>query len=96
MCAILAVLLRILSFTLLFMSTVTIYSTPTCHWCHKAKEFFTENNIAFTDYNVAENIEKQKEMVELTKQMGVPVIRIGETTMIGFNEAGIREALARE
>ncbi len=76
------------------MSTVTIYSTPTCHWCHKAKEFFTENNIAFSDYNVAENIEKQKEMIDLTKQMGVPVIRIGETTMIGFNEAGIREALS--
>jgi glutaredoxin 3 len=33
--------------------TVTIYSTPVCHFCHMAKEFFQENNIAYTEHDVA-------------------------------------------
>ena len=43
---------------------VTIYSTPTCHFCHAAKDFFTENNIKFSDYNVATDLEKRKEMIQ--------------------------------
>jgi glutaredoxin 3 len=75
------------------MKEVTIYSTPTCHFCHMAKEFLTEHNIAFTDYNVAEDLEKRKEMVERSGQMGVPVIFIGGDMFVGFNEAKISQAL---
>jgi glutaredoxin-like YruB-family protein len=64
---------------------VEIYSTPTCHFCHMAKDWLTAKNIAFVDYNVGENAEKRKEMVEMTGQLGVPVIRIGDDVMIGFN-----------
>ena len=66
-------------------TSVEIYSTATCHFCHMAKEWLTENHIAFSDYNVAEDLEKRKEMVEMTGQMGVPVIRVGEDVMVGFN-----------
>ena len=44
--------------------TVTIYSTPTCHFCHAAKDFFTENKVAFTDYNVASDLPKRQEMIQ--------------------------------
>jgi len=70
---------------------ITIYSTPTCHFCHAAKEFFTANNIAFTDYNVAEDAEKRNEMIEKSGQMGVPVIFIGDDMVVGFDEAKVRE-----
>lgn len=73
--------------------TVTIYSTPTCHFCHMAKDFFTENKVAFTDYDVATNLEKRNEMVQKSGQMGVPVIFIGEDMIIGFDEDAIREKL---
>lgn len=76
------------------MKSVTIYSTPSCHYCHMAKEFFTANGVQFTDYNVAEDTSKREEMVEMTGQMGVPVIKIDEETMVGFNEAKLRELLA--
>ena len=56
---------------------VTIYSTPTCHFCHAAKEFFAANGITFTDHNVATDLEKRKEMIAKSGQMGVPVITIG-------------------
>lgn len=64
---------------------VDIFSTPTCHFCHMAKDWLTAKNIPFNDYNVGENMEKRKEMVEMTGQLGVPVIRIGEDVMVGFN-----------
>ncbi|MEK7639059.1 MAG: glutaredoxin family protein [Patescibacteria group bacterium] len=75
------------------MSPVTIYSTPVCHFCHAAKEFFTENNVAFTDYDVASDIEKRKEMIDMTGQMGVPVIKVGDDVVIGFDEPKLKELL---
>ena len=69
------------------MKNVTIYSTPSCHFCHMAKDYFKENNIAYTEYNVASDLEKRKEMVEKSGQMGVPVIIIGEELTVGFDKA---------
>ncbi len=74
--------------------TVTIYSTPSCHFCHAAKDFFTEHNVTFTDFNVATDLPKRQEMVEKTGQMGVPVIVVGDEVIIGFNEPRLREVLA--
>ena len=59
-----------------------------------AKEFFTANNVAFTDYNVASDLEKRKEMIDKSGQMGVPVITIGDQFVVGFDEPRIRELLA--
>ena len=74
--------------------SVTIYSTPTCHFCHMAKEFFNNNGIEYTDYDVQADPAKGQEMVQLTGQMGVPVIIIeGEEPIVGFNEPMIRSAL---
>ena len=73
---------------------VTIYSTPTCHFCHAAKEFFTANNVVFTDYNVGSDLEKRKEMIEKSGQMGVPVITVGKDLIVGFDEPKLRELLA--
>ncbi|HEY4522124.1 MAG TPA: glutaredoxin family protein [Candidatus Paceibacterota bacterium] len=73
---------------------VTIYTTPTCHFCHAAKDFFTENKVAFTDHNVATDLAKRKEMIEKSGQMGVPVITVGDQLVVGFDEAKLREVLA--
>ncbi len=73
--------------------TVTIYSTPVCHFCHAAKDFFAANNIAFTEHDVAADLEKREEMIEMTNQMGVPVIRIGDDVVIGFDEDKLKELL---
>ena len=73
--------------------TVTIYSTPTCHFCHMAKEYFTANNVTFTDYDVATDAEKRAEVMERSGQRGVPVIFIGEEMIIGFDKQAIDSAL---
>jgi len=72
---------------------VTIYSTPTCHYCNMAKDFFKANNVQYTEYNVAEDAEKRNEMVDKSGQMGVPVIYIGDELIIGFNEGKLKELL---
>ena len=75
------------------MKNVQIYSTPTCHFCHMAKEYFKEHNIAFTDHNVSTDLEKRKEMIDRTHQMGVPVIDIDGEIIIGYNEPVLAKAL---
>ena len=75
------------------MKKVEIYSTPSCHFCHKAKDFFNENKIAYIEYDVASNLEKRKEMVELTSQMGVPVIVIDGDWVVGFNKTEVARKL---
>ena len=75
------------------MKNVTIYSTSTCHFCQLAKEFFKSHNIPYTEYNVGSDAEKRNEMVELTGQLGVPVIRIGDDVIVGFQEGKVAEML---
>ncbi len=72
---------------------VIIYSTPTCHFCEAAKNFFNENGVVYTEHNVQEDQEKAREMVERSGQMGVPVIFIGDEMVIGFDEGRLRELL---
>jgi glutaredoxin len=58
-----------------------------------AKSFFKANNVAYTEYNVATDLEKRREMIDKTGQMGVPVIDIGDQVIVGFDEGHIRTAL---
>ena len=55
---------------------VTVYSTPTCPFCIRAKQYLKENKIQFTEIDVSEEHEKAQEMIDKTGQMGVPVIEI--------------------
>ena len=75
------------------MKSVIIYSTPSCHFCHAAKEFFKEKGVVYTEFDVASNLEKRKEMVEKSGQMGVPVILIDNDMVIGFNKPKIVQLL---
>ena len=75
------------------MKSVEIYSTPTCHFCHMAKDFFTANSIVYTEYNVATDLEKRKEMVEKSGQLGVPVIDIDGAITVGFEKSTLSKAL---
>ena len=75
------------------MKNVTIYSTPTCTYCNMAKEFFKTNNVSYTEYNVATDLEKRQDMVQKSGQMGVPVIDIDGEITVGFDENRLRELL---
>ena len=75
------------------MKNVIIYSTPTCHYCELAKDFFKEKGIAYTEYNVLTDLAKRQEMVDRSGQMGVPVIIIDSKVTVGFDQAEIASQL---
>ena len=65
---------------------VKIYSTPTCHWCIRAKDFLKENNIEFQNLDVSSDQLAADEMVKKSGQMGVPVLDIEGEIIVGFDK----------
>lgn len=74
--------------------SVTIYSTPTCHFCQLTKEFFAANGVTYTEHNVAADLEKRQEMIQKSGQMGVPVIIIDEEIIVGFDKPKLESLFA--
>jgi len=73
--------------------TVKIYSTPTCPYCIRAKQFLTENDIPFENYDVSSDQQKAEEMIQKSGQMGVPVLDIEGEIIVGFDKDKIKTAL---
>ena len=75
------------------MAKVTVYSTESCPWCHKVKDFLKENNIEFEAKDVGEDEAARNEMSEKSGQMGVPVVDIDGEIIIGFDREKIVKKL---
>ena len=75
------------------MLKVTVYSTPTCPWCSKTKEFLKENNVQYHEINVAADHKAAQDMIEKSGQMGVPVTDIEGTIIVGFDKNALKRAL---
>lgn len=72
---------------------VTIYSTPTCHFCHMAKDYFNQKGVKYTDKDVSTDLEARQEMIDRSGQMGVPQILIGDELVVGFDQGRIDQLL---
>ena len=75
------------------MAKIIVYSTQTCPWCHKAKDFLKENNIEFEDKDVSSDESAKNELMEKSGQLGVPVLDIDGAIIIGFDQEAIKKAL---
>ena len=75
---------------------IEIYSTPTCHFCHLAKDWLNEKKISFVDYDISQDADKRAEMIDITGQLGVPVIKIADDIIIGFDQDKMKELLGVE
>ncbi len=75
------------------MTNVIIYSTPTCPYCHKEKEYLKQHGIEFKDINVAEDRAAAAEMIEKSGQNGVPVTDIGGKIIVGFDKPALKQIL---
>ena len=73
---------------------ITMYSTPTCTYCRKAKDWFRENHIKFTEYDISRDQRRADEMMRKSGQMGVPVITIDDKVVIGFNQSQLDSLLS--
>lgn len=72
---------------------VIVFSTPTCSFCVQAKRYFKEKNIRFTDIDVSRDQSAARDMMRRTGQMGVPVILINNTAIVGFDRNKINQML---
>mgnify|MGYP000241716561 CR=1 FL=1 len=75
------------------MAQVTMYTTPTCVYCKAAKEFFQENNVEYQEKDVTQDEEARNAMIQKSEQMGVPVIDVDGSIVIGFDRAKLSELL---
>lgn len=73
--------------------SVTIYTTPTCHYCHMAKEYFKEHDVEYSEKDVTKDTEARQNMIEKSGQMGVPVIEVGDQVVVGFNKKVLEDLL---
>lgn len=72
---------------------IIIYSTPACPYCKRAKAYLQGKGIEYTDIDVSQNESTQKEMMEKSGTLSVPVINIGDRIITGFDKDKIDEAL---
>ncbi len=75
------------------MAQVIVYSTPTCPYCIRAKQFLMDNKIEFINYDVSVDTHKAEEMVQKSEQMGVPVIDVDGQIVIGFDKERLKQLL---
>jgi glutaredoxin-like YruB-family protein len=72
---------------------IIVYSTPTCPWCDRVKQYLHSKDLIFTEINVASDPVGASEMVKKSGQRGVPVVDINGNIIIGFNQAEIDKFL---
>ena len=73
--------------------TVKVYSTPTCPWFIRTKQFLKDSNVVFQDLDVSGNQQAAEEMIQKSGQMGVPGLDIGGEIIVGFDKEKIKSAL---
>ncbi|WP_456463126.1 glutaredoxin domain-containing protein [Lutibacter sp.] len=73
--------------------SVTVYSTPTCSWCTRIKDYLKANNIRFKDVDVSKDQKAAEAMVKRSGQQGVPQTLIGGQVIVGFDKPKIDKLL---
>ena len=73
---------------------IVIYSTPTCPYCKRAKDYLSQKGITYIDHNVAEDRKIAEEMIQKSGQMSVPVIIVDGEIIVGFDQAQLDKLLA--
>jgi glutaredoxin 3 len=67
------------------MATVTIYTTPWCPYCIRAKQLLDNKQVEYTDIDVSATDERAK-MMELTGGRTVPQLLINNKATGGCDE----------
>jgi glutaredoxin 3 len=73
--------------------TVTVYTTPTCSWCHAVKQHLNAHSVSFEEVDVAADMVRAREMVQKSGQYGVPVVDIDGEIVVGFDRGRINTLL---
>lgn len=72
---------------------VIIYSAVWCAYCHAAKGYLDKLGVNYEDFDVEKDPAKAMESVHKSGQMGIPVLDINGTIIVGFDRPRIDAAL---
>lgn len=75
------------------MKNVVVYTSDTCVYCGAAKEYLKEKGVSYEEKNIKEPAYR-KELMALGF-MSVPVLKIGEEVVLGFDKEKIDNLLAQ-
>jgi glutaredoxin 3 len=73
--------------------SITIYSSPSCHWCRVAKRYIEGKGLDYREVDIISDPRARQEMVRMTGQYGVPVIKVGERAMTGWDKTEFERLL---
>ncbi len=71
---------------------VVMFMTSWCGYCRAASQYFTDNNIPYTEYDI-ERSSEGKQKYDQYNVRGVPIIIINGEVIIGFDQNAISAAL---
>ena len=71
---------------------VVMLSTTWCGVCRRARNWFQQNGVAFTEYDVEHNETGKAEFRRLAGR-GVPIILVGDKRMDGFSPTRMKSML---
>ena len=74
------------------MKKIEIYTSETCSYCHAAKDYFRQNNISFTEYNITKDIQARSKLMRKGYK-SVPLIIIGSEEVSGFDKEKLSNIL---
>ena len=69
---------------------VVMYSADWCHVCHKARKYFQDNKVSFTEYDIDKSAKGKREFDKIGGK-GVPVILVGSKRLNGFSPTSFRK-----
>ena len=75
---------------------VILFSSGSCPWCSRAKSYLRQKGIRVKEVRVDKDPDAAKDVVRMTGQMGVPVLLIGTTKIVGFDRSRIDRLLGLE
>ena len=74
---------------------VTVYTTTTCPWCTRTKEYLRQKDVPFQEKNIEYDRAAAQEVMSRSGQMGVPVTIAGDDVIVGFDRARLDQLAAK-
>ncbi|PKN75703.1 MAG: NrdH-redoxin [Candidatus Cloacimonetes bacterium HGW-Cloacimonetes-2] len=72
---------------------IVVFSTPTCSWCKKVKDYLRSKGFNYKDIDVSRDDAGLRDMIRKTGQQSVPQLWINNQPVVGFDRSKIDRLL---
>lgn len=72
---------------------IKVYTSASCQWSEKLKDWLERNSVTYDEIDVGKDVNEAKKLIKETGQMNIPVIKVNDTWMIGYDEGRLKKLL---